>query len=45
MADEQAEFYKEVLKLISNLHYENKITEDEKSELKKLLMEDEDFVK
>ncbi|CAD8145421.1 unnamed protein product [Paramecium octaurelia] len=45
MADEQAEFFKEVLKLISNLHFENKITEDQKSELKKLLMDDEDFVK
>ncbi|CAK77166.1 unnamed protein product (macronuclear) [Paramecium tetraurelia] len=45
MADEQAEFFKEVLKLISNLHFENKITEDQKSELKKLLMDDEEFVR
>ncbi|CAD8069971.1 unnamed protein product [Paramecium sonneborni] len=45
MADEQAAFFKEVLKLISNLRYENKISENQKSELKKLLMDDEDFVK
>ncbi|CAK68966.1 unnamed protein product (macronuclear) [Paramecium tetraurelia] len=44
MADELAEFYKEVLKLISHLCFENKITEDQKSELKKLIMEDEEFV-
>ncbi|CAD8064791.1 unnamed protein product [Paramecium sonneborni] len=44
MADELAEFYKEVLKLISHLCFENKITEDQKSEFKKLIMEDEEFV-
>ncbi|CAD8075942.1 unnamed protein product [Paramecium sonneborni] len=44
MADELAEFYKEVLKLISHLCFENKITEDQKSELKKLILEDEEFV-
>lgn len=43
MADELAEFYREILKLIAQLHSTHQISNDHRQKLKKILMEDEEF--